>query len=59
VQIRLERARHQGRESFHAGEARDGSPYEPHTEEHEVWVAAWDAAHELREAIGELLRRQA
>jgi ribosome modulation factor len=59
VEIRLERARHQGRESFHAGDPRTDSPYAPHTDEHRVWLDAWDAAHDLREAIGELLRRQA
>jgi ribosome modulation factor len=55
--VRLARARHQGREAFHAGDDRAVCPYGAGTAERDVWEASYDLARELRERLGELWRR--
>lgn len=57
--VRLERARHQGREAFFAGAQGDECPYEPGTGERLAWLEAWDAARGYREMLDAHLLRQA
>lgn len=57
--IRLERARHQGREAFFAGLGGDECPYASGLHERVAWLKAWDAARQYREALDEHLLRQA
>lgn len=57
--IRLERARHQGREAFIAGVAGDECPYAPGSRERLAWLESWDAARTYREMLDTHLLRQA
>ncbi len=57
--VRLERARHQGREAFFAGADGDECPYEPGTGERVAWLESWDAARAYREQLDKHLLRQA
>ncbi len=57
--VRLERARHQGREVFFAGAQGDECPYEPGTGERVAWLESWDAARAYREQLDQHLLRQA
>jgi ribosome modulation factor len=59
IDIQLERARHRGREAFHAGNARTECPYDADTAEHAIWTEAWDTAEHLRQGLGEHWARQA
>jgi ribosome modulation factor len=51
LETRLERARHQGREAFLAGQSLAVCPYELGTTEGRTWLAAWEAARLLRERM--------
>ena len=55
----LERARHQGREAFFAGQSGDSCPYAAGTPERSTWLSAWDAARDYREMLDQHLLRQA
>lgn len=57
--VRLERARHQGREAFFAGIGGDECPYDPGQRERFAWLEAWDAARQYREMLDAHLLRQA
>ena len=58
LETRLERARHQGREAFHAGHSLAVCPYELGSIESRTWLAAWEAARLLRERIDQRLQRE-
>jgi ribosome modulation factor len=57
--VRLERARHQGREAFFAGVGGDECPYDPGMKERLAWFGAWDAARQYRDELDAHLLRQA
>ena len=57
--LQQERARHQGREAFFAGQSGSDCPYDPGTRERTIWLTAWDAAREYRELLDQHLLRQA
>jgi ribosome modulation factor len=57
--VRLERARHQGREAFYAGVGGDECPYKPGLKERTAWLEAWDAARQYRQMLDAHLLRQA
>lgn len=56
LETRLERARHRGREAFHAGQSLALCPYDLGSPEGRTWLAAWEAARLLRERIEQRLR---
>ena len=56
--MRMERARHEGRESFHAGHSLALCPYGLGSVEGRTWLAAWEAARLLRERIEQRLQRE-
>jgi ribosome modulation factor len=58
LETRVARARHQGREAFHAGESLAVCPYDLGSPEGRTWLAAWEAARLLRERIDQQLRSQ-
>ena len=58
LETRLERARHQGREAFHAGSSLALCPYDLGSVEARTWLAAWEAARLLRERIEQRLQRE-
>jgi len=55
LDTRLARARHQGREAFHAGQSLALCPYDLGSVEGRTWLAAWEAARLLRERIEQRL----
>ncbi len=55
----FERARHQGREAFFAGQSGSDCPYDPGTPERTIWLSAWDAARDYRQMLDQHLLRQA
>jgi ribosome modulation factor len=58
LEMRLERARHQGREAFHAGQSLALCPYDLGSVEGRTWLAAWEAARLLRERIERQLQSE-
>ena len=56
--MRMERARHQGREAFHAGHSLAVCPYDLGSLEGRTWLASWEAARLLRERIELRLQRE-
>jgi ribosome modulation factor len=56
--FRMECARHQGREAFHAGHSLALCPYDLGSVEGRTWLAAWEAARLLRERIEQRLQRE-
>jgi ribosome modulation factor len=58
LEMRLQRARHEGREAFHAGQSLAVCPYELGGAEGRTWLAAWEAARLLRERIEQRLQRE-
>ena len=56
LEMRQERARHQGREAFLAGHSLALCPYDLGSAEGRTWLAAWEAARLLRERIEQRLQ---
>lgn len=57
--LSLERARHQGREAFYAGQPTSANPYRTESPEGAQWLLAWQAADTYRRMLDEHLARQA